>query len=236
MVVFFQMDKAGHDLKRIQLERPRHGVNPPSFRAIAAALHADFGKPDQTCVVPVLSAGGYQAAAEERWAPSSAIDPASFRGLRIRSRHRLVRAAGTVMLLVRIGPPDGRADPCSLALCHGPPAVKGSPAGRDRAERANTGGVLAARSPGLLLGSRCPARRRACLPDIRRIGGSRVARASCPPQRGARSFRARAKMSESRADFGMENMSAGYGLSSLDPRTAVARPLQPRRSGDATLP
>jgi hypothetical protein len=27
MVVFFQMDKTTHGLKRIQLERPRHGVN-----------------------------------------------------------------------------------------------------------------------------------------------------------------------------------------------------------------
>jgi hypothetical protein len=30
MVVFFQMDKVTHGLKRIQLERPRHGVNPPA--------------------------------------------------------------------------------------------------------------------------------------------------------------------------------------------------------------
>ena len=71
MVVFFQMDKATRGLKRIQLERPRHGVNPPSFRAIAAALHTDYGRPDQTCVIPVLPASGYQAAAEERWVRSS---------------------------------------------------------------------------------------------------------------------------------------------------------------------
>src|SRR5215471_9547323 len=68
MVVFFQMDKATHGLKRIQLERPRHAVNPPSFRAITAKLHANYGKPDQVCIIPVLPASGYQAAAEERWA------------------------------------------------------------------------------------------------------------------------------------------------------------------------
>ena len=59
MVVFFQMDKVTHGLKRIQLERPRHGVNPPAFRAIAAALHDEFGKPDQTCIIPVLPDAGY---------------------------------------------------------------------------------------------------------------------------------------------------------------------------------
>jgi hypothetical protein len=58
MVVFFQMDKATHGLKRIQLERPRHSVNPPSFRAIVAALHAEYGKPDKTCIISVLPASG----------------------------------------------------------------------------------------------------------------------------------------------------------------------------------
>ena len=79
MVVFLQMDKATHGLKRIQLERPRHGVNPPSFRAVAAALHADYGKPDQICVIPVRPATGYQAAAEEKWARDGAVISAIFR-------------------------------------------------------------------------------------------------------------------------------------------------------------
>ena len=79
MVVFFQMDKATRGLKRIQLERPRHEVNPPSFRAIAAALHTDYGRPDQTCVIPVLPASGYQAAAEERWVRGGIVISAIFR-------------------------------------------------------------------------------------------------------------------------------------------------------------
>ena len=134
MVVFFQMDKARHGLKRIQLERPRHGVNPPSFRAIAAALHADFGKPDQTCVIPVLPAGGYQAAAEERWAHDGAVISAIFRDTTLQSLEGCLFGPATGwcglhgQLLVRIGPPDGGADPCSLALRHRPPAVKGAPA------------------------------------------------------------------------------------------------------------
>ena len=52
MVVFFQMDKASHGLKRIQLERPRHGVNPPAFRGLLAALQTEFGRPDRTCAIP----------------------------------------------------------------------------------------------------------------------------------------------------------------------------------------
>jgi hypothetical protein len=60
-----------HGLKRIQLERPRHGVNPPAFRAIAAALHAEYGKPDQTCIIPVLPAAGY------RTPPLDGADPAA---------------------------------------------------------------------------------------------------------------------------------------------------------------
>jgi len=64
MVVFFQMDKASHGLKRIQFERSRHDVNLPAFHPILAALQADFGSPDQLCAVPVRPSSGYQAAAE----------------------------------------------------------------------------------------------------------------------------------------------------------------------------
>jgi hypothetical protein len=126
MVVFFQMDKSTGGLKSIQLERPRHSVNPPSFRAIAAALHASYGKPDQTCVIPALPAGGYQAAAEERWARSGAIISAIFRDTTLQAFEGCLFGPANGwcglhgQLLVRIGPPDGAADPCSLTLEHGP--------------------------------------------------------------------------------------------------------------------
>ena len=125
MVVFFQMDKATHGLKRIQLERPRHAVNPPSFRAIAAALHAEYGRPDQTCVVPVLPESGYQAAAEERWARNGAVISAIFRDTTLQAFEGCLFGPATGwcglhgQLLVRIGPPDGGADPCSLAPRYG---------------------------------------------------------------------------------------------------------------------
>jgi hypothetical protein len=125
MVVFFQMDKATHGLKRIQLERPRHAVNPPSFRAIAAALHADFGKPDQTCVIPVLPASGYQAAAEETWAHDGAIISAIFRDTTLQAFEGCLFGPANGwcglhgQLLVRISPPGNDADPCSPTLHDG---------------------------------------------------------------------------------------------------------------------
>jgi hypothetical protein len=134
MVVFFQMDKVTHGLKRIQLERPRHGVNPPAFRAVAAALHAEFGKPDQTCIIPVLPAAGYQAAAEERWVHDGTAVSAIFRDTTLQAFEGCLFGPATGwcglhgQLLLRIGPPDGSADPCSLARHHGYP-IASAPSG-----------------------------------------------------------------------------------------------------------
>ena len=120
MVVFFQMDKASHGLKRIQLERPRHGVNPPAFRVILAALRTDFGKPDQLCVVPPRPAGGFQAATEELWLRDGTVISAIFRDTTLQAYEGCLfgPATGscglTGQLLVRIGPPGADGDPCSL--------------------------------------------------------------------------------------------------------------------------
>jgi hypothetical protein len=126
MVVFFQMDKATHGLKRIQLERPRHGVNPPAFRAILAALETDFGRSDQMCVIPARPAGGYQAVAEELWLRDGAVVSAIFRDTTLQAFDGCLfgPATGscglTGQLLVRIGPPGGDGDPCSLERPGGP--------------------------------------------------------------------------------------------------------------------
>jgi hypothetical protein len=120
MVVFFQMDKASHGLKRIQIERPRHGVNPPAFRAILAALQTDFGSPDQLCAIPVRPASGYQAAAEARWLRGDVVVSVIFRDTTLQAFEGCLfgPATGscglTGQLLVRIGPSDGDANPCSL--------------------------------------------------------------------------------------------------------------------------
>ena len=51
LIAFFQMDKTTGGLKRIQLERQRHGVNPPAFRGVVAGLEGVFGAPDKTCAI-----------------------------------------------------------------------------------------------------------------------------------------------------------------------------------------
>ena len=120
MVVFFQMDKISHGLRRIQLERPRHGVNPPAFRAILAALQTDLGPPDQLCAIPVLPASGYQAAAEAVWRRDRTVVSAIFRDTTLQAFEGCLfgPATGscglTGQLLVRIGPPSGDGDPCPL--------------------------------------------------------------------------------------------------------------------------
>ena len=120
MVVFFQMDKATHGLKRIQFERPRHGVNPPAFRAIIAALRNDFGAPDQICFIPPRPAGGYQAAAEQVWLRNGVVVSAIFRDTTLEAFEGCLYGptTGTCgltgQLLVRIGPAGGDVDPCSL--------------------------------------------------------------------------------------------------------------------------
>ena len=120
MVVFFQMDKMSHGLKRIQLERPRHGVNPPAFRGILAALQIDLGTPDRVCAIPVLPASGYQAAAEALWLRDGAVVSAIFRDTTLQAFEGCLfgPATGscglTGQLLVRIGPPSSDGGPCSL--------------------------------------------------------------------------------------------------------------------------
>jgi hypothetical protein len=79
VAVFFQMDKTSRGLKRVQLEPLGHQINPPAFRAIAAALHNEYGRPDRICVTPPVPAAGYQAAVEEQWRHDHAAITAIFR-------------------------------------------------------------------------------------------------------------------------------------------------------------
>jgi hypothetical protein len=67
MTVIFQMDKTTGGLKRVQFERQPHGVNPPAYRAVVAALDAAHGRPSATCAVPADAASGYQASVERVW-------------------------------------------------------------------------------------------------------------------------------------------------------------------------
>lgn len=123
VVVFFQMDKYTRGLKRIQLELPRHRVNPPAFRAITAALQSSYGKPDEICVVPVRPGGGYQEAVQEIWVRGADAISAIYRDTTLEAFEGCVfgitsgKCGLTGQLLVRITPADGIAppDPCALA-------------------------------------------------------------------------------------------------------------------------
>jgi hypothetical protein len=127
VVVFFQMDKATQGLKRIQLERPRHGINPPAFRAIIAALHSAYGAPDRTCSLPARPIGGYQQAAQEIWVRGADAITAIYRDTTLEAFEGCVFgiASGSCglkgQLLVRISPVEGIAapDPCALGQQHG---------------------------------------------------------------------------------------------------------------------
>jgi hypothetical protein len=122
VITFFQMDKRTRGLKRVQLERPRDGVNPPAFRAISSALHAAYGRPDKICLTPVTPIGGYQAAAQELWFRGTDVISAIYRDTTLQAFEGCLFgvASGycglTGQLLVRISPADGIAepDPCSL--------------------------------------------------------------------------------------------------------------------------
>lgn len=120
LVAFFQMDKRTGGLKRIQLERQRHGVNPPAFRGVLGALEAEFGYPDTLCGVPPGPASGYQAAAETVWRREGAVIRAIFRDTTIEAFEGCLSGDPSVFgpcgltgqLLVRISPPDVDGGAC----------------------------------------------------------------------------------------------------------------------------
>jgi hypothetical protein len=126
VAVFPQMDKATHRLKRVQLQPLGHRVGPPAFHAIAAALGAKFGRPNQTCVTLPLPEAGYQADVEERWMRGGAVVSAIFRDTTLQAFEGCLYgpASGWCGLhgqvLVRIAPPGRRPPSC------GPGSVSGS--------------------------------------------------------------------------------------------------------------
>jgi hypothetical protein len=118
-VVFFQMDKTTRGLKRIQIERNRHGVTPPAFRAILAQLAAEYGTPEAACNIPPGPAGGYQTAAERVWLRNNAVIRAIFRDTTIEEFEGCLAADPsfgpcglTGQLLVRISPPTADTARC----------------------------------------------------------------------------------------------------------------------------
>jgi hypothetical protein len=115
LIAYFQMDKTTGGLKRIQLERPRHGVTPPAFRAVLAALEAALGTPEAMCGVPPVPASGYQAAAERVWSRNGLVIRAIFRDTTLEAFEGCLISGScglTAQLLVRISPPGGDPGRC----------------------------------------------------------------------------------------------------------------------------
>lgn len=130
LVGFFQMDKTTHGLRRIQLERQRHGVSPPVFRAIVGALGAAWGAPDMMCGIAPGPAGGYQRAAERVWQRDGLVIRAIFRDTTIEAFEGCLASDPN-------GDPRGdllMAGPCGLT---GQILVRISPAGPPGADTAS---------------------------------------------------------------------------------------------------
>jgi hypothetical protein len=128
LVAFFQMDKTTRGLKRIQLERQRHGVNPPAFRGVLGALETEFGMPNTMCGIRPGPASGYQEAAEQVWRRDGTVIRAIFRDTTIEAFEGCLSGDPSVFgpcgltgqILVRISPPDSDSASCPTPP-HAPP-------------------------------------------------------------------------------------------------------------------
>jgi hypothetical protein len=120
LIAFFQMDKTTGGLKRIQLERQRHGVNPPAFRGVVVGLERVFGAPDTTCAITPGPMSGYQAATEAVWwSHGGNLVRAIFRDTTIQAYEGCINgdlSSGpcglTGQLIVRISPPGADRVDC----------------------------------------------------------------------------------------------------------------------------
>jgi hypothetical protein len=109
LIAYYQMDKATQALKRIQLERPRHGVTPVAFQRVLEGLVASYGPPDLMCGIRPAPWGGYQAAAERVWTRGGVVIRAIFRDTTLEALNGclVTGACGlTAQLLLRISPPQ----------------------------------------------------------------------------------------------------------------------------------
>jgi hypothetical protein len=121
LIAFFQMDRKTGGLKRIQLERQRHGVNPPAFRGVVAGLEAAFGAPDSSCAANPAARNGFQAATELDWRRDRDLIRAIFRDTTIEAYEGCVTRDITTgpcgltgQLLVRISPLGGDQPGCPV--------------------------------------------------------------------------------------------------------------------------
>lgn len=114
LIVYYQIDKTTHGLKRIQLERPRHQVNAGAFRRAFLALDDEYGAPDVLCGTLPGPTTAYQGAAEYVWKRDGAVIRAIFRDTTLEALNGCFSPACglTAQLLVRISPPAADRGTC----------------------------------------------------------------------------------------------------------------------------
>jgi hypothetical protein len=107
LIVYYQIDKVTHGLKRIQLELPRRNVNAAAFRRIFLALDDDYGAPDQRCGTLPGPTTAYQGTAQYVWNRNGMVIRAIFRDTTLQAFGGCYSPACglTAQLLVRISPP-----------------------------------------------------------------------------------------------------------------------------------
>jgi hypothetical protein len=114
LIVFYQIDKVTHGLKRIQLELPRHRVSPPAFRGVLSALETAYGPADLQCGARPGPASGYQGTAEYVWSRGGLVIRAIFRDTTLEALEGCFSPACglTGQLLLRLSPPQGDDAQC----------------------------------------------------------------------------------------------------------------------------
>ena len=107
LIAYYQFHKTTRQLKRIQLEEPRHKVNAGAFRSVFLALDDAYGGPDRRCGVLPGPTTAYQGAAEYVWTRADAVIRAVFRDTTLEAFGGCFSPACglTAQLLVRISPP-----------------------------------------------------------------------------------------------------------------------------------
>ena len=118
LIVYYQIDKATRGLKRIQLERPRHAVNPSAFRGMISALEGEFGAADRECGAWPGPANGYQGTDEFVWRRAGAVIRAIYRDTTLEAFEGCWSGTCglTGQLLLRISPPAGDDGQCHLGM------------------------------------------------------------------------------------------------------------------------
>jgi hypothetical protein len=116
LIAYYQIDKATHGLKRIQLELPRHRVNAGAFSQAFVALDADYGAPDIRCGTLPGPTTAYQGAAEYVWNRGGLVIRAIFRDTTLQAFGGCYSPACglTAQLLLRISPAAEDSGACPL--------------------------------------------------------------------------------------------------------------------------